>query len=75
MKITYQQLKEVCKIGQGNECCRYLIVGPKGFGCAKHTDLRDCIDSRVDEGIMVARSDNCEGWGQGRNDRYEEVEA
>lgn len=28
-------IKNVCKIGQGHACCRYLLMGPKGWECAK----------------------------------------
>ena len=31
-------IQNVCKIGQGHECCRYLLMGPKGFECAKAVD-------------------------------------
>ena len=51
---------EQCKIGQGVDCCRYLVVGPKGFECMKMTvQGRDMINGRVEN--MVAKGDNCEG--------------
>lgn len=31
-------LKNVCKIGQGNLCCRYLAGSPLGFECLKAND-------------------------------------
>lgn len=31
-------VKDICKIGQGHDCCRYLLMGPKGFECGKVTD-------------------------------------
>ena len=73
MKISEIHLKQVCKIGQGNKCCRYLVVGSQGFECVKHTAIKDLLDSRVEDKLMVAQGDNCAGWGRGRNDRYEEV--
>jgi hypothetical protein len=30
-----EHVKNVCKIGQGAACCRYLMAGPGGFECAK----------------------------------------
>jgi len=30
-----EHVKNVCKIGQGNDCCRYLVLGAEGFECAK----------------------------------------
>lgn len=61
MKISPNHLTEVCRIGQGNACCRYLTVGPKGFECAKNTNLKSLFDSRVAENTMVAQGDNCDG--------------
>ena len=53
-------MREVCKIGQQGECCRYLIGGPNGFECAKlNPGLAVAIDSRVEQ--MNAQGDNCEG--------------
>lgn len=53
-------IKEICKIGQGNECCRYLIIG-NGFECAKGTDLQQHLDLRVKTLSITARGDNCNG--------------
>lgn len=62
MKISDQNLKEVCKIGQGKDCCRYVTVGPKGFECAKNTGLLRCIlNTKVERNMMVAQGDNCDG--------------
>jgi hypothetical protein len=59
--MSSQHLKEVCKIGQGNECCRYLTCGPQGFQCAKCSSLKYQLDARVMSSTMNARGDNCEG--------------
>lgn len=56
-------VKDVCKIGQGHDCCRYLVMGTKGFECAKlQLSLRHTIDGRVHK--MSAQADNCEGKDQ-----------
>lgn len=53
-------IKETCKIGQGADCCRYLIMGCTGFECAKlEHGLKVTIDARVES--MSAQADNCEG--------------
>lgn len=58
--IKKPYLDDVCRIGQGAACCRYLVVHPyNGFQCAKLTTLRSVIDARV--GRMAAQSDNCDG--------------
>ena len=54
-------VKEVCRIGQGNACCRYMVIGAQGFECVKNTQMKGYLDSRVAMETMVARGDNCEG--------------
>ena len=51
-------IKQTCKIGQGADCCKYLVCGQNGFECEKLGTLRAWIDSRDD---MTAKGDNCEG--------------
>ena len=57
-------VKNVCKLGQWKECCRYLIMGGGGFDCAKHTSVAALLDKRVADEEMHARGDNCEGKSQ-----------
>jgi hypothetical protein len=52
-------IEDVCKIGQGHACCRYLGVGADGIECLKLTPLKATLDARGDS--MVARADNCDG--------------
>lgn len=54
-------VKNTCKIGLGNTCCRYLVAGPSGFECAKFTSLKSLLDGRVDSNTINAQGDNCEG--------------
>lgn len=63
--IPDNHLKAVCRIGEGADCCRYIVrelfsTGP--YECAKHdANLKEQIDRRHLAGSMVARADNCEG--------------
>lgn len=57
--ISNETLKNVCKIGQGANCCRYILCGQNGFECGKLTKLKESIDKRVN--IMAAKGDNCKG--------------
>ena len=57
-----QYVAEICKIGQGISCCRFLVVGPKGFECVKFTEHRHLLDFRAATGTMTAQSDNCDGY-------------
>jgi hypothetical protein len=61
-KVTDDWAKGVCRIGQGAACCRYLVMGPGGWDCAKpHGQTRAMLDKRVAAGQLSARGDNCEG--------------
>ncbi len=72
--LETNHVKETCKIGQGHDCCRYLVMGTGGFECArlvkggaanllgqKGETPKDLIDKRVEAKQMVARADNCGG--------------
>ena len=54
-------LREVCRIGQGASCCRYLMMGAQGWECAKGGSLQVTLDERVAASSMTARGDNCAG--------------
>jgi hypothetical protein len=55
-------LKEVCLLGTGSTCCRYLVAGASGFGCAKHDlSMALTINRRVANGTFNAVGDNCKG--------------
>ena len=55
------QVRNICKAGQGNICCRYLVIAAMGFECVKNTELKAYLDARVAMETMVARGDNCDG--------------
>ena len=55
---------QVCKIGLGNKCCRYLMAGPNGFECAlvnSSTIIKRRLDEKADSKTMVAQAVNCDG--------------
>jgi hypothetical protein len=56
-----QHVIDVCKIGKGAQCCRYLAVGQQGFICLKFTSNKSYLDARVAANSMRAHGDNCEG--------------
>ena len=61
-KLDQNQYVNVCKLGQGSKCCRYLVAGMEGLECGKLQDgLRKIIDQRVADGQFMAIGDNCEG--------------
>lgn len=60
--LTDDYARDTCAIGQGAACCRYLLMGAKGWECGKHSSLKATIDQRVALGTMNAQSDNCDGF-------------
>lgn len=61
MKLSFKHMGEICKYGQDEACCRFLVCGAEGLSCAKHTSLKEHLDDRVQRGRMIARGDNCSG--------------
>jgi hypothetical protein len=53
-------LKNICKVGQGSDCCKYLLCDREGFQCAKTGGLKDFVDQNWDS-EKVAQGDNCSG--------------
>ena len=62
--LTPKHIDEVCKRGQGNACCCYLVLNGKGFECARVSGsigLALNFQDRIREGTMNAKSFNCGG--------------
>ena len=54
-------VKDICKIGQGKDCCKYLLAGAKGFECAKiDKEWKKIVDNSWNS-TKTAQGDNCEG--------------
>lgn len=61
--IPQEYVLNTCKLGQGDECCAYLMAGVGGITCAKDTPIEMVILGRLEAGTMNAKGDNCPGWG------------
>lgn len=61
-EIDKSHLNRVCRMGEGKNCCRYIIAHPDyGIVCAKDgSTLQQMLDARV--ASMTAQGDNCPGW-------------
>ena len=60
--IPVETLVNICRVGQGAACCRYIVSGGNGIECVKHEpNLNQQINERVREGLFIAQGDNCEG--------------
>lgn len=53
--------RNICKIGTGERCCRFLTVGPEGWSCEKATAMGSMLTERAAAGNMTSQGDNCEG--------------
>lgn len=52
---------DVCKVGQGAACCKYLLAGTKGLECGKLTEWKKIVDDNWKVTPHVAQGDNCQG--------------
>jgi len=64
--LSDKQASEVCGLGKGGKCCRYLGMGQGGWRCLKHSEFRATIDARFAAGQMAAQGDNCDGFPNGK---------
>ena len=63
--IPGDYVKDICKIGQGELCCSYLLMGPDGYECAKwdkNIGFRRAIEIRRANGTIKSLGDNCNGY-------------
>jgi hypothetical protein len=61
--INDNHLKKFCKIGQGVECCRYVMVGKNGFECLKNIPkAKKLIDEQIKNRSDFPKGDNCNGY-------------
>lgn len=62
MKNISDYIRTVCRIGQMELCCKYLMARGKGFECGKYgPSMKAVIDKAWAEHEHVAQGDNCEG--------------
>ena len=48
--------QEICRLGQGEKCCAFLVCGSKGFECIrKSPSISAEIFSRLEKGTMNAK--------------------
>lgn len=60
--MTSEKIEHVCRIGEGEETCRYLTLSRGVWTCAKlNQGLKRMLDDRVNAQTIRARGDNCEG--------------
>ena len=60
MELPNEHVQKICKYGQGEATCSFLIMGTD-FECAKRTPFQGPIDQCRAQGTMVAKANNCSG--------------
>jgi len=59
--VTDEEAKEICKLGEGDKCCAFLVMGSGGFECIRMSyPMNGTIFSRLKEGTMNAKGEG--GW-------------
>ena len=62
-KEARAHVENVCKIGQGALCCKYLVIGMKGYECMRVSpENKKVIDDNWKTTAHVAQGDNCAGY-------------
>lgn len=71
--MTSDEAEQICKLGQGEECCAFLAVGGDGFQCLRMDyPANITIINRLEKSTMVAKGkggwEGCawegQGWGK-----------
>lgn len=53
--------KMICRLGQGEKCCPWLVGGANGFECWRmNYPSNSSISHRIDEGTMNAKGKECD---------------
>ena len=56
IRLTFDEAKSICRLGQGAECCAFLIVSPDSFECIRMSHpTNSIIFLRLKEGTMNAK--------------------
>ena len=58
--ITKERLKDVCKSGEGEATCRYIVRSGPEWHCGKTSGFHKSMINGAAPG-MFAKGDNCEG--------------
>lgn len=58
--LTDEHTEEICKVGKGNETCRYLTSSAGSFVCAKFGPLMETLNNKAKNNEMESLGDNCD---------------
>ena len=61
VKLTSDEAKSICKLGQGNKCCAFLVMSPSGFECVRmRYPTSETIFGYLKKGTINAKGEG--GW-------------
>lgn len=61
VKLTAEETKDICRLGQGEKCCAFLVMSPTGFECIRLSyPANGSIFDRLEKGTMNAKGRG--GW-------------
>ena len=61
VNLSIEEVKDICKLGQGEKCCAFLTMGSSGFECCRmNASINSTIFSRLFKGTMNAKGIG--GW-------------
>lgn len=63
--LEVEEVKDICKLGQGEACCPFIVCGGNGFECWKmNSPGNGIIQERINKGTMNAKGKGCsdEEW-------------
>ena len=56
LELTADEAKNICKLGQGEKCCAFLVMAPSGFECIRmYYPTSAVIFDRLNKGTMNAQ--------------------
>jgi len=71
VSMTGEEAKTICKLGQGEKCCAFLVVSSTGFECIRMDyPTNTTIFTRLKDGTM-----NAKGEGEWEGCYWEKVDA
>lgn len=61
VKLSIDEAKDICRLGQMEKCCAFLVMSPTGFECIRMSyPANGTIFDRLKEGTMNAKGKG--GW-------------
>ena len=58
VKLSDEEVKTICRFGQGEKCCAFLVMSSTGFECIRMSyPTNGSIFSRLEMGTMNAKGE------------------